>query len=587
MTQTFTIGDLQVTIDGIDLRDIRWQGVEAVRRIYPVFQDRNWTNRPFRIHECAIKPEADVVLIEAFGTGSFDAEPLHWRMETQLSASGIEYHFSAETTSSFPRNRLGLCVLHPMSASGSTCTVVHVDERETHAVLPEALSPHQPFVDIRAITHALSNGGSATVRMTGETFEMEDHRNWTDASFKTYCTPISLPFPVDVTPGASIEQHVSVTFTPGTVTATEASDTITIHIDGQVTDLPRLGTRLTAESATLTDAQVEQLSLLDLDHLHIDLDPSAVDVTDCLMAAAQSAFRAGARLRISTTCEDPSQLRTFADTPTDITALIDCWYVFSANHKVTPTQWAPEARAALGPGFDHVRLGGGTNLYFTELNREPPDALAFDVLNFSINPQVHSFDDQTLIQNAMTQQVVAENALRLTEPAELSISPITLRPRFNPNATDPASDVSNTPLPSDVDARQRTYFAANWTAMSIKYLAAANCVDVATYFEVVGWRGIMESLTGSRDEIHFPSAPGELFPVWQVFAALADMTHAHTCRSSAPELIDALIVSDEAGASRALIANWTDSDQTVVITGHAIITVPRNALFVVELEATL
>ena len=31
--------------------------------------------------------------------------------------------------------------------------------------------------------------------MEGDTFEMEDHRNWTDASFKTYVRPLALPWP--------------------------------------------------------------------------------------------------------------------------------------------------------------------------------------------------------------------------------------------------------------------------------------------------------------------------------------------------------------------------------------------------------
>lgn len=587
MTHEFSVGDLEVSVDGIDLRDIRWQGHEAVRRIYPVFQDKNWTNRPFHIDECTIDAASDVVTIDASGTGSFDAEPLRWRVAARLSVTGIEYHFTAQTAEPFLRNRLGLCVLHPMSAAGSTCVVEHVDGTETNAVLLEAISPHQPFVNMRAITHALPNAGSTTIRMTGETFEMEDHRNWTDASFKTYCTPISLPFPVEVTPGAIIEQHVSVTFTSGTPATAGPSDTITISIDDHVTDLPRLGTCLSAEAPALTDKQAEQCAILNFDHLRIDLDPSGEDAVDQLAAAAQSASRVGARLRVSTTCHDPSQLHTFANTSWDITSHIDCWYVFSTSHKVTPAEWAASARTALGPGFDHVRLGGGTDLYFTELNREPPDTHAFDVLNFSINPQVHFFDDRTLIQNAMTQHVVAANAAGLTEPAELSVAPITLRPRFNPNATDPDSDVSNTQLPSDVDARQCTYFAANWAAMSIKYLAAASCVDVATYFEVVGWKGFMESPAGSLDRAHFPTEPSELFPVWKVFAALADMTHAQTCRSSAPELVDALIVSNDAGARRALIANWTDSDRTVAITGYGTISAPRHAVTVVELQAAL
>lgn len=586
MTREYSVGDLQVTVDGIDLRDIRWQGVEAIRRIYPVFQDRNWTNRLFRIDECTVDPNADLITIKASGTGSFDAEPLSWRVQVQLTAAGIDYRFTAESESPFLRNRLGLCVLHPMKAAGSDCRVEHVDGSETVARFPLEISPHQPFVDIRAITHVLPNGGSATVRMTGDTFEMEDHRNWTDASFKTYCTPITLPFPVAVTPGTPIEQHVSVTFTTGSPATEVALSPIAIRMEPETTALPRLGTCLPAEHPVLSETQIELFSTLDLDHLRIELDPTAVDAAEKLTAAAHSASQIGARLRVSTICQDPRELQAFANTPTDITARIDCWYVFSADHKVTPAEWGPVARTALGAGFDDVLLGGGTNLYFTELNREPPDSLAFDVLNFSINPQVHAFDDRTVVQNAMTQQVVAENAATMTEPAELSVSPITLRPRFNPNATDPASDISNTPLPSDVDARQRTYFAANWAAMSIKYLAAANCVDVATYFEAVGWKGLLESEDGSGDPANFVTEAGELFPVWQVFASLAGMTQAHSCNSSAPEFVDALIVSDDSGARRALVANWTDLDHAIDIAGQMTVTAPKSALTVIDLPTT-
>ena len=62
---------------------------------------------------------------------------------------------------------------------------------------PLAISPDQPFADMRALTHEVAPGLRATVRMTGETFESEDHRNWSDASFKHYCTPISPAVPGD------------------------------------------------------------------------------------------------------------------------------------------------------------------------------------------------------------------------------------------------------------------------------------------------------------------------------------------------------------------------------------------------------
>ncbi len=38
---------------------------------------------------------------------------------------------------------------------------------------------------------------------------MEDQRNWTDASYKTYSTPLALPFPVEIRAGETVEQTVT------------------------------------------------------------------------------------------------------------------------------------------------------------------------------------------------------------------------------------------------------------------------------------------------------------------------------------------------------------------------------------------
>ena len=44
--------------------------------------------------------------------------------------------------------------------------------------------------------------------MEGDTFEMEDHRNWTDASFKTYVRPLALPWPYTPPAGQAVSQSV-------------------------------------------------------------------------------------------------------------------------------------------------------------------------------------------------------------------------------------------------------------------------------------------------------------------------------------------------------------------------------------------
>jgi hypothetical protein len=52
-------------------------------------------------------------------------------------------------------------------------------------VFPFFISPHQPFKKLQALSWSPSSGVQAKIRFEGEIFEMEDQRNWTDASFKT------------------------------------------------------------------------------------------------------------------------------------------------------------------------------------------------------------------------------------------------------------------------------------------------------------------------------------------------------------------------------------------------------------------
>jgi hypothetical protein len=205
-------------------------------------------------------------------------------------------------------------------------------------------------------------------------------------------------------------------------------------------------------------------------------------------------------------------------------------------------------------------------LYFTEINRGTPVVPGIDQINFSLNPQVHSFDDRTLIQNLATQEVIAVNAARIAGDKSISVGPITLRPRFNPNATQPDRDVSNDSLPASVDARQRTWFTEAWTAISIKYLTQSSAINSATYFESVGWKGIRESTLGSKDHKNFPSEDGEAFPVWNLFSSLKGFSKSRPSTSNLPEVVDSLVIKNST-KTRLILANFSTEGQQVHFQG--------------------
>jgi hypothetical protein len=537
---------------------------EIIRRIYLVFQDINWTSRPF-----VIKDEIWEVADRSFSAkikaqGSHDAKDLSVELAITGSESGeITYGFSASTNVSFMRNRLGLCLLHPVAGvAGRECELIKADGAVEISRFPDAISPNQPFLNLSGMRHKLQSGQVASVTFEGEIFETEDHRNWSDASYKTYCTPISLPFPAEVTRGELLSQKITLSISGEHTTAISKSESAVITVGAEEIELPEIGLGLSEDPAHLIASEYAGFDDIAIKHLRLSLNGNS-QIRPTVEKALQVTKQLGLYLDLAITTETPQQLKALLDPIIDFNNQIRSFYIFSKNDKTTPLGFIQAANDLLG---DKTRIIGGTDLYFTELNRNQSSVDFVDHVNFSINPQVHSFDDRTLIQNTATQKTIAENAHRIAKGKKISIGPITLLPRYNPNATQPDKDVSNTPLPSSVDARQRTWFTEGWSAMSLRSLTESESISTLTYFETLGWRGIRELSTGSEDLRNFESKPGEEFPVWRLFKHLKGFTHVRPTASSLPELVDCLIVTSGQKV-KVILVNFSTIKQEVKFSG--------------------
>src|SRR5690606_30044969 len=107
-------------------------------------------------------------------------------------------------------NRAGFCILHPASATGLPCIIEHSNGSLEKTSFPDEIMPSQPFFDVSSIVYEPTADLEVSVRMSDEVFETEDQRNWTDASFKTYCRPLSRPFPYTLRKGTSFTQEIVV-----------------------------------------------------------------------------------------------------------------------------------------------------------------------------------------------------------------------------------------------------------------------------------------------------------------------------------------------------------------------------------------
>ena len=560
--QKLSAGPLSLEYSEGSLWNIRLGEEEAIRRIYLVFQDINWTSRPFEILEEKWNIADDHFSADLELRGSNDAENFHAKLQIVGSAAGeIKYGFTGSSTTNFMRNRLGLCLLHPIAnLAGKSCKLILSGGTKVISEFPNDISPNQPFKNLSGISHTLNNGQTLEVKFKGEVFETEDHRNWSDASYKTYCTPIELPFPLKVSKGDQIEQEFTISLNGQASKVQNLTQSkITISVSELEVSLPDIGLNIAEE---YSESDHDEFKEIGIGHLRLNLDLDEKSKAN-FSGAVKLSKKLGLKLDLALKATSVNQITEFLHSNEELTMLVRNFLIFSKAHKVTPAEFVATAREFLGP---EKIISAGTDLYFTEINRGSAVVPGVDQVNFSLNPQVHSFDDRTLIQNLATQEVIALNAARIAGSKGVSVGPITLRPRFNPNATQPDKDVSNTALPASVDSRQRTWFNEAWTAISIKYLAQSNSINSATYFESVGWRGIRESKSGSKDLINFPSEPSEAFPVWKLFVALKGFSKCRKSASSAPEVVDSLILRNSE-TTRLILANFSSKTQQVHFEG--------------------
>jgi D-apionolactonase len=146
-----------------------------------------------------------------------------------------------------------------------------------------------------------------------------------------------------------------------------------------------------------------------------------------------------------------------------------------------------------------------------------------DIVSYTLNPQVHAFDNASMTETLAAQPETVRSARAIVGDRPLVVGPITLRLRFNPNATGPEPKPAPGELPSSVDYRQPSLFAAGWLAGSINALSNVG-VDGLTYFETTGWKGLIERRDHPLRIAGFHSWPGMVFPIYHVLADVAEFT---------------------------------------------------------------
>jgi hypothetical protein len=474
-------GDLGAVLERGTLRWITLGGTEVVRAIYGAVRDRDWGTASPRFTAYEVTQGDDRFAIRFEIVATTEDIDFAWVGEINGFVDGLRFAMRGEARRSFLINRIGLCVLHPDTLAGGPVTVT-TPFGIIRGHFPELIAAVPPFSNIEAISHPFANG-RVELRFSGDLFEMEDQRNWTDASFKTFSTPLNLRAQRLVETGTVIEQEINATFTRrrgGTRRrATPDVPAITVLPEG-VGSAPEIGVLAGSSTAGLGPVAVDRLRAMDLSHIRVAIDVEGASAEERLAEQLADAVSLALPIELELSTDAGGHgveavLSAVAGSGQQLTRIL----VFDRVSYTTTRQQLAVTRAAAARLDVGATIGGGTRADFAELNQPTVPIDALDVIAYRITPQVHAFDDDSVLETVAGQAATVRSARVLGGGRPIAVGPVTLRQLFNPVASDPQRAV----LPTDAteDPRQATLLGAAWTVGSIAALGVEGVTSITAH----------------------------------------------------------------------------------------------------------
>jgi len=516
----FGIDNLDMLFDAETgwVRDVRIGGQIVVQAIYPAVRDDKWQTIPVKIEGLRMEEEAGRFAVHYRATTLGEGPGFSYEIAiTGTDADGVKVAFTGKATKAFATNRIGLCVLHPAPGCDGAEYLAKLKDSSASGRFPAGVSASLVQAGMHGLEYTLGASGGIVIAFVGDVFDMEDQRNFTDASFKSYSTAGGKGQPWQIGEDDLVAHAVILKAKPGLPAhfGTESPwGEVSFHKTSGLRGLPAIGIAAASHGEPVSQEALERLQIVAPDHLRLDFRLGEVPLAAALSLGAKQAEALKASLIIGLHLnDDPEQdLRMLSNLLGQIKPAIAAWLVFPPGGKQAGGRWLEMVRASL-VGYDpDIPFVIGTPGGFVSLNRMASDMAQGDGLVFGANPLVHVEDNRSMVANLPGMRAAAERARELAGNHKVWASPVAFR--FAGSAS-LANAIDG--LPGDVDLRQMSLLGAAWTVGAIQALAEGG-VDAITLFETTGWRGLVERQKGPPLPTRFPSQPGMAFPLYHVLA---------------------------------------------------------------------
>ncbi len=497
--QSFAVGPWSFTLENGAVRHIALRGHEAIHNIAFLVRDRDWGTLVPQLDNLDVA-QTDTTLRITYDALFISADAkLAVQVSIDVGPESLVMSAIGETQGTFETNRAGFTVLHPIAdVAGQPVRVKHSDGSSEDSAFPDLIEPWRPFVDIAALTNQVGDA-ELCCAFRGDTFEMEDQRQWGDASFKTYNRPLDMPWPYTIVDGARQAQSVELTWTP--LAGKPVEDTTPAAIDAT---FPEMALVMDPQDALRLARQPSDIAFVNPQRLLCHLDAAIGDT------AAQFRAFAAAQRACPDKVFDLELICLFDDDPaTELSSLAAQMHAAgfmpdsvlvcpSVDRQSTPpgSDWPDcpplaDIHAAASLAFPDIRRGGGMVSFFPELNRKRPPLKHLDFVSHGLCPIVHAADDVSVMETLEAIPHITRSARAITGDKDYRIGPATIAMRQNPYGarTIPNPDHERICMAHD-DPRHRAKFGAAYVIGLASALASSG-LSVWTPAALYGPRGVI------------------------------------------------------------------------------------------------
>ena len=491
--EKFKNNNFSILKDNLFFRNITYKNIEILKLVSFLVRDKNWNNYSPKIIKTSTNNTVDNLNFE-FDLRYGDDEQFDVKILLSIGDHSIKLTATGNFLTDFWTNRIGFNLLLPLEGVvGQKVDITKSDESLELSKFPFDILPNQPIVKFNNLSYQMFNSFNLNIKFNGIYFEMEDQRNWGDASYKIYSGSLLDPFPYKEKNNSIFHQEIEIFLSEENKSSLKVEDNNFLLDElSQELQMPKIGIKVDADSNFVKNFNVDFF-------YHIfDFEKSIHSNNNLFNKPVYLIALIDHTKNIDEVMNDIKEYIKL--NPMSLDKLLICPKIY-LNSFQPAGEW-PEVASlseyykAAKYHFPKVKIFSGMVTNFTELNRKRPTG-DYDGINFSFTPIVHDASDYGLLDTPNSLEYIINTIETFSNDTPIHIGPMTIGMHFNPYGEKLADNKDNIRLEmAENDSRHDSLLSLNWSIAVFSQIISKN----TKYLTIASMKGVHGIFTEDKQK---------------------------------------------------------------------------------------